>query len=152
MSYDVDKAVREFESYLDSVLGEYPSGEHAWETILWGLRDQQSTLRNHGFVLCDNAECGCHSWHHRYGLAERFRELQDALREAGVLDSATGSRPIDGVRKLIKQRDAVQPALPEKKPIGDLHYGADPWVNTYNRGWNDCLAAIAGTSRGEGDK
>jgi len=105
MNYDVDKAVCEFESYLDYVLSEYPSGQDAWETILWGLRDQQSTLRNHGFVPCDNAECGCHSWHHRYGLAERYRELQDVLREAGVLNSATGSRPIDGVRKLIEQRD-----------------------------------------------
>lgn len=65
----------------------------------------ESILRRSGWVECDIAACNCGSWHHRYGLPERWQEIKDLLIEAEVLDNSTGNRPIEAIRKLIMQRD-----------------------------------------------
>lgn len=62
-------------------------------------------LRN-GFVECDIAACNCGSWHARYGLRERLDEINDALREADVLNNDTGNLALRAIGKLVEQRDA----------------------------------------------
>lgn len=66
-----------------------------------------------GFVECNIAACNCGSWHHRYGLPERFSEIKDALMDAGVLNNETGNLPIRAIAKLIEQRDALRSRLAE---------------------------------------
>jgi hypothetical protein len=67
-------------------------------------------LRSHGFTECDIPACNCCSWHPRYGLPERWREIKDALYEAGVLDNSTGNMPLRAIHKLIAERDAFRDA------------------------------------------
>lgn len=64
-----------------------------------------------GFVECNIAACNCGSWHHRYGLPERFSEIKDALMDAGVLNNETGNLPIRAIAKLVEQRDALRSRL-----------------------------------------
>jgi hypothetical protein len=79
--------------------------------------DLQNVLLRAGFVRCDIPACNCGSWHHRYGLPERWNEIKDALREAGVLDNSTGNLPLNAINKLIQQRDAAlaPPAAPAQE-------------------------------------
>lgn len=63
----------------------------------------KDVLRSHGFVECDIAACNCGSWHHRYGLAARFREICDALTEAGYLSNHNGNIALHGVQELISK-------------------------------------------------
>jgi len=51
-----------------------------YEETVASLRD---TLKRNGFVRCDIPACNCGSWHHRYGLPERFEQIKDMLAEAG---------------------------------------------------------------------
>ena len=65
-------------------------------------------LRN-GFVECDIPACNCGSWHHRYGLPERFHEIKDALADAGhELSNANGNTTLGALNELIEQRDAAE--------------------------------------------
>lgn len=66
-----------------------------------------------GFVECNIAACNCGSWHHCYGLPERFSEIKDALMDAGVLNNETGNLPIRAIEKLVEQRDALSSRLAE---------------------------------------
>jgi hypothetical protein len=51
----------------------------------------ESVLLRSGFARCNISECNCGSWHHRYGLPERMRELEDMLSDAGYpLDNSNG--------------------------------------------------------------
>ena len=68
------------------------------------LRD---ALTSKGFVECGIPACNCGSWHHRYGLPERFAEIKEVLRDADVLNNDTGNLPLNAIKKLISQRDAV---------------------------------------------
>ena len=77
--------------------------------------DLVDVLRRAGFVECDIAACNCGAWHHRYGLPERWSEIQGALRDAGVLNNETGNLPIRAVAKLVEQRDAIAARLVETK-------------------------------------
>jgi phosphoribosylformylglycinamidine (FGAM) synthase-like amidotransferase family enzyme len=47
------------------------------------VEDLQNVLFRHGFSRCDIPACNCGSWHQRFGLPERFREIEDMLEEAG---------------------------------------------------------------------
>ena len=51
-----------------------------YEETVASLRD---TLTRNGFVRCDIPACNCGSWHHRYGLPERFEQIRYMLAEAG---------------------------------------------------------------------
>ena len=65
-------------------------------------------LRN-GFVECDIPACNCGSWHHRYGLPERFHEIKGALADAGhELSNANGNTTLGALNELIEQRDATE--------------------------------------------
>ena len=70
-----------------------------------------------GFVECNIAACNCGSWHHRYGLPERFSEIKDALMDAGVLNNETGNLPIRAIEKLVEQRDALSSRLAEAEAL-----------------------------------
>jgi hypothetical protein len=70
------------------------------------LRD---ALTSKGFVECGIPACDCGSWHHRYGLPERWAEIKEVLIDADVLNNDTGNMPLTAIKKLISQlaeRDA----------------------------------------------
>lgn len=81
-------------------------------TVVLQAHDElERVLWQHGFVRCDIAACNCGSWHPRYGLTERFREISDALAEAGYLGNYNGNIALRGVQELIAkagERDAQQ--------------------------------------------
>lgn len=62
----------------------------------------EGVLASHGFVRCDIAACNCGSWHHRYGLAERFREIIEALEEADV--NLNGVTVLAAIKKVLAER------------------------------------------------
>lgn len=70
-------------------------------------RDElEDVLRRNGFVRCYIPACNCGSWHHKYGLPERWAELKDALAEAGhPLTNDNGNRMLNALRALIAERD-----------------------------------------------
>lgn len=77
-------------------------------------RDElEDVLRRNGFVRCDFPACNCGSWHHKYGLPERWAELnerwaelKDALAEAGhPLTNDNGNLMLNALRALIAERD-----------------------------------------------
>lgn len=70
-------------------------------------RDElEDVLRRNGFVRCDIPACNCGSWHHKYGLPERWAELKDALAEAGhPLTNDNGNLMLNALRALIAERD-----------------------------------------------
>lgn len=84
------------------------------------VEELTDVLRHHGFVECDIPACNCGSWHQRYGLRERFDEINELLSEAGVLNNDTGNLATNAIKKLIAERDAFRDACsaanPETKP------------------------------------
>ena len=64
-------------------------------------------LRRGGFVECDIPACNCGSWHHRYGLPERWAEITQALIDADVLDNSTGNKPLNAIKRLADERAAL---------------------------------------------
>ena len=73
------------------------------------LRD---VLISKGFVECGIPACDCRSWHHRYGLPERWAEIKAVLIDADVLNNDTGNTLLNAIKKLISQRDAVDRLTP----------------------------------------
>lgn len=70
--------------------------------------DLRDVLLRNGFVRCDIAACSCGSWHHRYGLRERWRELEELLSEAGhPLCNRNGNKMLNALAELIAERDAL---------------------------------------------
>lgn len=69
--------------------------------------DLQDVLIRAGFTKCDIPACNCGSWHHRYGLPERFAEIKEVLIDADVLNNDTGNLPLNAIKKLVLQRDAA---------------------------------------------
>ena len=78
-------------------------------------RDQlRDVLWRGGFVMCDIPACNCGSWHHKYGLPERFREIADVLAEAGhELCNENGNLPIRALKSLAAERDQLRAELAE---------------------------------------
>lgn len=72
-----------------------------------GLGELKDMLLRKGFVKCDIAACNCGSYHHRYGLPERFDEIKELLVDAGVFNNDAGNLHTRAVAKLIEQRDAA---------------------------------------------
>jgi len=64
------------------------------------LRD---VLTSKGFVECGIPACDCRSWHHRYGLPERWAEIKEVLIDADVLNNDTGNLPLNAIKKLVSQ-------------------------------------------------
>ena len=69
-------------------------------------------LRRHGHVRCDIAACNCGSWHHRFGLPERWQEIKDALAEAGhPLCNENGHIALRAFAALVAERDMYKASL-----------------------------------------
>ena len=70
------------------------------------MTEAEDILYRNGFVRCDIAACGCGSWHARYGLRERFDELNRAMEDAG--EQLNGVTLLGAVQALIAERDALR--------------------------------------------
>lgn len=69
-------------------------------------------LRREGYRRCDIPACNCGSWHGRDGLHARWREVKDALAEAGhPLTNANGNTPLRALGELVADRDRLRGAL-----------------------------------------
>ena len=75
-------------------------------------------LIRQGFARCDIPACNCGSWHHKYGLPERFAEIKEVLRDADVLNNDTGNMLLNAIKKLIAQRDELQERLDNRNKLG----------------------------------
>ncbi len=70
------------------------------------LRD---VLLRGGFVPCGIPACNCGSWHHRYGLPERMREIEFALADAGhERSNDNGHSILRALNALIARLDAAE--------------------------------------------
>ena len=71
--------------------------------------EMRDVLLRNGFVECDIPACNCGSWHHRYGLPERMREIEDALSEAGhEMSNENGHSILRALNALIARLDAAE--------------------------------------------
>ena len=71
-------------------------------------------LRREGYRRCDIPACNCGSWHGRDGLHARWREVKDALDEAGhPLTNANGNTVLRALGELVADRDRLRAALVE---------------------------------------
>src|SRR5690348_6874990 len=61
---------------INADLAELPEVRQRLEKAEW-------VLQSSGFRRCDIPACNCNSWHQVGGYAERFREIQEAVEEAG---------------------------------------------------------------------
>lgn len=77
----------------------------AWE-IAARLEKAEWALNAHGFRRCDIAACNCNSWHHVDGLAARFREIREAVEEAGY--STNGRTLLDAVKQIIGEASGLR--------------------------------------------
>lgn len=76
--------------------------------------DLRGVLLRRGFVPCDIPACNCGSWHHRYGLPERMRAIEDTLSEAGhELSNANGNLTLNALKALVAERDELRRQLDE---------------------------------------
>lgn len=87
--------------------------------------DLRDVLIRAGFVRCDIAACNCGSWHHRYGLPERFNDFEQALTEAGHPPcNANGHVVVRALAGLIAERDsllaALQASIGYEEPSADM--------------------------------
>lgn len=75
-------------------------------------KDLIDVLLRNGFARCDIAACNCGSWHHRYGLPERFQEFKETLADAGhPLTNENGNLAGNALSELVRERDELQLAL-----------------------------------------
>lgn len=73
------------------------------------LYQAEWVLQSSGFRRCDIPACNCNSWHQVGGYAERFREIREAVEEAGY--STNGKVLLDVVKEIIAA--AQSPAIRE---------------------------------------
>lgn len=83
---------------INDQLAELPEVRQRLEKAEW-------VLQSSGFRRCDIPACNCNSWHQVGGYAERFREIQEAVEEAG--HSTNGRLLIDVIKDIL----AACPAL-----------------------------------------
>jgi hypothetical protein len=96
------------------------------------IAELKQVLLQKGFVPCDSPMCNCGSWHHRYGLPERWDEIKGELYEAGVLNNSTGNTPLNAIKKLVEQRGELE------KDAGRLNFLLSQgvaWRGCYNEFW-----------------
>lgn len=56
-------------------------------------------LESSGFRRCDAPACNCGSWHQVGGYAERFREIREAVEEAGY--STNGKTLLTVIKEIL---------------------------------------------------
>ena len=93
-----------------------------------GMSEAEDIMYQNGFVRCDIAACGCGSWHARYGLRERFDELNQAMSDAG--EQLNGITLLGAVQVLIAERDALRKDAERWRVMRD-HV---PWTMVSNMG------------------
>jgi len=95
----------------------------------------RDVLASKGFIECGIPACDCRSWHHRYGLPERWAEIKEVLIDADVLNNDTGNMPLNAIKKLIAQlaeRDAEIAQLERERDEKDRQLAEcyDKWQAT----------------------
>lgn len=75
------------------------------------LEKAEWVLQHAGFRRCDIPACNCNSWHQVGGYAERFREIREAVEEAGY--STNGKILLDVVKEVLA---SAQPPAEGKSP------------------------------------
>jgi hypothetical protein len=79
------------------------------EALFAESSNMQDALRRNGFVQCDIPACNCGSWHARYGLPERMKEIMRDLEEAGhPLCNENGNLVSGALRSLVAERDTLR--------------------------------------------
>lgn len=81
------------------------------------IEDLRDFLLREGYTRCDIPACNCGSWHGRYGLHERWREVKDLLTEADVLNNETGNLVSKAIEFLIRQRDEARNAVTQERVL-----------------------------------
>jgi hypothetical protein len=77
------------------------------------VAELEDVLLRNGFARCDIAACNCGSWHHRYGLPERWQEVKDILSEFGQpLSNENGHLVSRALRAALEEASRL-PAPPE---------------------------------------
>jgi hypothetical protein len=78
------------------------------------IEDLRDVLFRNGFAKCNIAACNCGSWHARYGLIERWHEIQDALNDSDhPLSNENGHSTLKALQALIAERDALRAKVAE---------------------------------------
>jgi len=86
----------------------------------WTVDELVGLLRRHGFVPCDIPACNCGSWHHRDGLAARWRELEEILEPGnGELMCSAARRHVAAVADLRAALPRASEAMNEPLCQGD---------------------------------
>lgn len=83
--------------------------------VMERMEKAEWVLQNSGFRRCDIPACNCNSWHQVGGYAERFREIKEAVEEAG--HSTNGKILLDVVKEILdraarESAPVAQAALP----------------------------------------
>jgi len=92
--------------------------------------EMRDVLLRNGFVECDIPACNCGSWHHRYGLPERMREIEEALSEADhEMSNENGHSILRALNALIARRDAAE--RENERLIADLKEAVGLRVKLY---------------------
>jgi hypothetical protein len=90
---------------------------HAWDVGLLAagkrLEKAEWVLQSSGFRRCDIPACNCNSWHQVGGYAERFREIREAVEDAGY--STNG--------KILLQ--VIKEILAAAPPLASEHRGTE---------------------------
>jgi hypothetical protein len=69
------------------------------------LEKAEWVLQHSGFRRCDIPACNCGSWHHVGGYAERFREIREAVEEAGY--STNGKILLDVINEILATATSI---------------------------------------------
>lgn len=78
------------------------------------LRQAEWVLEASGFRRCDIPACNCNSWHQVGGFAERFREILEAVEDAGY--STNGKILLEVIKEIL----AASSRLPSHERSGEI--------------------------------
>jgi hypothetical protein len=107
----------------------------AWmhqQKIIDSLEDR---LIRSGFVRCDLTACNCGSWHQRYGLPERMREIRETITEAGhPPNNENGNSILRALIELIEESEMDKAVLYEAYKSSATRLTYDEWRNDFITG------------------
>ncbi len=93
----------------DCIVGHYISACRELAAAVERAEKAETYLQSRGYVRCDIPACNCSSWHPRYGLYERMREIEAALDEAGhPLSNENGNLVLNALRELIAAKEKAE--------------------------------------------
>ena len=105
----------------------------------------QDYLRRNGHVECDIPACNCGSWHHRYGLPERWDEIKSAIEDAGYpLNNANGHVLLKAVNQMVADLASAREDAERYRWLRDSD-GSDPYdkivIHTMADKWDAAIDA-----------